>query len=313
MRDFTAYKTNPAYATGAASPKMKRKFKKHASPLKKRTLVTVEEEEPEPAKKGDSEDEDVDDQQSDDERKEYDDEQTKTNNSKTSDDEQETQDDEFVHSLEDYVPTDDEKNDESNDVTEEEYERINEELYGDVNVILTDAEHVDKEKDDEEMTVAGHMNVNQEGAARVSESGTTVVQVVASVVVGVGGINCYREGKSEERREEIFVTEAVVTVLDGLMQALYHALIESILEDEDAMDEGVADKLKKRKLDDANKDEGPSVGSERGLKRKKTSKDTETSKKSKSTESSKGTSKSQPKSTSKPAQAEETMFEAEDT
>nr|GEZ02901.1 hypothetical protein [Tanacetum cinerariifolium] len=74
-----------------------------------------------------------------------------------------------------------------------------------------------------------------------------------------------------------------------------------------------ARKQQKRKLDDANNDEGPSVGSERGLKRQKTSKDTETSKKSKSTESSKGTSKSQPKSTSKPAQAEETMFEAEDT
>ncbi|GJZ26125.1 reverse transcriptase domain-containing protein [Tanacetum coccineum] len=65
--------------------------------------------------------------------------------------------------------------------------------------------------------------------------------------------------------------------------------MESILEDEDAMVEGVADKLKKRKLDDANKDEGPSAGSDRGLKRQKTSKDTEPSKKAKSTETSKGT------------------------
>ncbi|GJZ51824.1 hypothetical protein Tco_0606339 [Tanacetum coccineum] len=62
-------------------------------------------------------------------------------------------------------------------------------------------------------------------------------------------------------------------------RALYHALMESILEDEDAMDEGVADKLKKRKQDDADKDEGPSAGSYRGLKRRKTSKDTEPSKK----------------------------------
>ncbi|GJV17772.1 hypothetical protein Tco_1363095 [Tanacetum coccineum] len=52
-------------------------------------------------------------------------------------------------------------------------------------------------------------------------------------------------------------------------RALYHALMESILEDEDAMDEGVADKLKKRKQDDADKDEGPSAGSDRGLKRPK--------------------------------------------
>ncbi|GKD63872.1 hypothetical protein Tco_1305980 [Tanacetum coccineum] len=68
-------------------------------------------------------------------------------------------------------------------------------------------------------------------------------------------------------------------------RALYHALMESILEDEDAMDEG----------------------------RRKTSKDTELSKKAKSTETSKGTSKSQPKSTGKSAQAEETVFEAGDT
>ncbi|GKC70359.1 hypothetical protein Tco_1116242, partial [Tanacetum coccineum] len=75
-------------------------------------------------------------------------------------------------------------------------------------------------------------------------------------------------------------------------RALYHQLMESILEDGDAMDEGVII---------------------RGLKRRKTSKDIEPSKKAKSTESSKGTSKSQLKSTGKSAQAEETVFEAGDT
>ncbi|GKF88542.1 hypothetical protein Tco_0259419, partial [Tanacetum coccineum] len=45
-------------------------------------------------------------------------------------------------------------------------------------------------------------------------------------------------------------------------RALYHALMESILEDEDAMDNGVVDKLKKRKQDNADKDEGPSAGSD---------------------------------------------------
>ncbi|GJR42392.1 hypothetical protein Tco_1310495 [Tanacetum coccineum] len=93
-----------------------------------------------------------------------DDEQTKTDNPKTSDDEEETQDDESVHTPEDYVPTHDETNDESKNVDDEEYESINEELYGDVNISLTDAEPTDKEKDDEEMTVVGHVNVNQEGA-----------------------------------------------------------------------------------------------------------------------------------------------------
>ncbi|GJR67471.1 hypothetical protein Tco_0013536 [Tanacetum coccineum] len=70
-------------------------------------------------------------------------------------------------------------------------------------------------------------------------------------------------------------------------KALYHALMHSILEDEDAMD--------------------------KGLKRRKTSKDADPSKKVKSTDTSKGTTKSQPKSTDKSAQAEETLFEARDT
>ncbi|GJS83431.1 hypothetical protein Tco_0749972 [Tanacetum coccineum] len=47
--------------------------------------------------------------------------------------------------------------------------------------------------------------------------------------------------------------------------ALYHALMESILEDEKAMDKGVVDELKKRKQDDTDKDEGPSAGSDQGL------------------------------------------------
>ncbi|GJV72930.1 hypothetical protein Tco_1492925 [Tanacetum coccineum] len=83
--------------------------------------------------------------------------------------------------------------------------------------------------------------------------------------------------------------------------------------DEDAMDKGVAEKLKKRKPDDTDIDEGPLAGPNQGLKRKKTCKETEPSKKAKSTGTSKGTTKSQPKSTSKSAQVEETVFEAGDT
>ncbi|GKE10837.1 hypothetical protein Tco_1414388 [Tanacetum coccineum] len=96
-------------------------------------------------------------------------------------------------------------------------------------------------------------------------------------------------------------------------RALYHALMESILEDKDAIDKRVADKLKKRKPDDADKDEDPLAGPGQGLKRKKTSKDAEPSKKVKSTDTSKGTNKSQPKTTGKSAQAEEAVFEAGDT
>nr|GEW77288.1 hypothetical protein [Tanacetum cinerariifolium] len=62
-------------------------------------------------------------------------------------------------------------------------------------------------------------------------------------------------------------------------RALYHALVESILEDEDAVDKGIVVELKKRKPDDVDKDEGPIARSNRGLKRQRTTKGTETSKK----------------------------------
>ncbi|GJR76430.1 hypothetical protein Tco_0088795 [Tanacetum coccineum] len=244
MRDYTAYKTYLAYATGAATPKKARKFKKPASPSKKSTFVTVEDEEPEPAKKkvsskkssrkqpvgvvirdapvmsmkkalkrskletsihqagssgdgtgsqpgvpdkpkvkstdtyegtslipgvpnvsqivhSDSENEswgnsgdeanvqvnEEETQESDDDLQHADDERTPFENQKTNDDEEETED-KFVHTPEDYVPTNDETNDETNDVDEEEYDRIDEELYGDVNIILIDAKQDADEEGD---------------------------------------------------------------------------------------------------------------------------------------------------------------------
>ncbi|GJY32055.1 hypothetical protein Tco_0415550 [Tanacetum coccineum] len=107
---------------------------------------------------GDSDDNDDDDQQGDDER-------TKTDNDKSAyknktDNEEE---DEFVHTPNDYVPTDDEN------IDDEEYDHINEEMYSDVNVELKDIELEGEGKDNKEMTDAGHVdaeheNVNQEVA-----------------------------------------------------------------------------------------------------------------------------------------------------
>ncbi|GKB51867.1 hypothetical protein Tco_0902620 [Tanacetum coccineum] len=99
-------------------------------------------------------DNDDDDQQSDDER-------TKSNDDdkaaiKT--DEEEEEEDEFVHTPDDYVPTDDEN------IDDEEFERINKEMYSDVNVELKHSECEGKGKDDEEMTDAEHENVSQEVA-----------------------------------------------------------------------------------------------------------------------------------------------------
>nr|GEV42596.1 hypothetical protein [Tanacetum cinerariifolium] len=71
--------------------------------------------------------------------------------------------DEFVHTSDDYVPIDDEN------VDDEEFERINKEMYSNVNVELKESEREGKEKDDEEMNDVGrieaeHENVNQEVA-----------------------------------------------------------------------------------------------------------------------------------------------------
>nr|GEU44861.1 hypothetical protein [Tanacetum cinerariifolium] len=325
----------------SASPKMKRKLKKDASPSKKRTLVNIEEEELKPANKVVSSEEPA--------AKRYeganfesevpDEPKGKTIDisvgtglkprvldvskcdsfEKANDDEQETKD-EFAHTPLNYVPTGDKRN----DVTEEVYERINEELYGDVNVKLIDAEPADKEKDDEEMTVASHVNDVKE--LKDVDNSIKVISTIQSEVPKA--IKEYLESILDDAMHKVIQKHAAdiikehsipaetVERLNPKQRALYHALMESILEDEDAMDKGVANKLNKRKPDDADKDEGPSAGSDRGLKRPKTSKDTEPSNKAKSTKTkgtSNGTSKSHPKSTSKSAQAEDIVFEVGDT
>ncbi|GJT87759.1 hypothetical protein Tco_1069476 [Tanacetum coccineum] len=98
---------------------------------------------------------DEDFQDSDDDPQQANDKRTGFENQETNDDEDES-DNEFVHTPEDYVPTDDETNDETKDVDEEDYERISEELYSDVNVKLIDAEHNDEEKGDAYMTDVAH-------------------------------------------------------------------------------------------------------------------------------------------------------------
>ncbi|GKA58200.1 hypothetical protein Tco_0757388 [Tanacetum coccineum] len=97
-------------------------------------------------------------------------------------------------------------------------------------------------------------------------------------------------------------------------KTLYHALMESKIAYENAMDQGVADliKHKERLHDDDDRDQYPPAGRPRVEEKKKASKDADSSKKPKSTGSSKDTTPSQPKSTSKSAQVEETVFETKD-
>ncbi|GJZ45906.1 hypothetical protein Tco_0593502 [Tanacetum coccineum] len=299
--------------------------------------------------------------------------------------EEETQDDEYVYTPEDYVPTDDE----SDDVTEEEYERINEELYG--NQVKDDAQATQKTKvqipsssilsdyaakylnfdnilpvdtevvskldinvqhevprtsplltipvsvipeqtifnppkiviiassktisslmsslfphhqqltpiptptiteattsttavPDSEALVAFHQRItNLEKDVKelktVNHSATLLSTIKSEVPNAIKEYlrtsldeALYKVLKKHDADiiKEDFVPAKIVERLrqqysfniSPKQRALYHALIESILEDEDAMDEGVADKLKKRKPDDADKDEGPFAGSD---------------------------------------------------
>ncbi|GJT64586.1 hypothetical protein Tco_1016066, partial [Tanacetum coccineum] len=243
-----AYKTYLAFATGATTLKKARKWKKPASPSKKKTPVIIKEHakklaaikycftlgsqmkkaikrsqhethlhqaggsgdgaglEPEvpdeqkgksintykgtglkpgvpDVSKADSSeseyeswgvsDDDDDVQQGDDKRTESDDDKSVDLNK--TDNEEETQEDEFVHTPEIYVPTDDE----TNDVDDEEYRKINEEMYDDVNVELKDTELADEGKDDEEMTDAEKVNAEHEEV--IQEEASTKVQNEAQV------------------------------------------------------------------------------------------------------------------------------------
>ncbi|GJZ70501.1 hypothetical protein Tco_0634051 [Tanacetum coccineum] len=248
---------------------------------------------------GDSDD-DVDQQS--------DDEQTLFDNQRTSDDKEETQEDKFVHTPENYVPTDDE----TNDINDEEYDRINEEMYSDVNVELKDIELEGEGKDDKEMIDVGHVDQTRE---TIKSKVTIVVkeylrtslddalhkqQKPQKSAADIRKIKIEMQEKQQETKYTITLSDMAElqefdqkrTLFETMTKtksfnkntkykALYHALMESILEDENAMDKGVADKSKKRKPDDADRDESYN--------------------------------KSQPKPTGKSAQAEETLFVAGDT
>ncbi|GKE95533.1 hypothetical protein Tco_1580388 [Tanacetum coccineum] len=123
---------------------------------------------------------DHDDQQGDDERTESDDDKSVDLNK--IDDEEETQEDEFFHTPDDYIP----KYDETHDVDDEEYDRINKEMYYDVNVELKDAELVNEGKGDEEITDADNVEleeVNQEVASAQVQYEAQATTIVAPTQV----------------------------------------------------------------------------------------------------------------------------------
>ncbi|GJW45486.1 hypothetical protein Tco_0077132 [Tanacetum coccineum] len=118
--------------------------------------------------------EDDDDCKSDDERTQSDDDKSIDLNKPEN--EEESQGDEFVHTLDDYVPTDDE----TQDVDDEEYVGINEELYDDVNVEMKDAKPANEGKRDKEMTDdekidVEHKEINQKVQQDIPTSLATTI------------------------------------------------------------------------------------------------------------------------------------------
>ncbi|GJW14321.1 hypothetical protein Tco_0018454 [Tanacetum coccineum] len=324
MRDSTAYKTYLAFAIGAVTPKKARQYKKPASLSKKKTLIIVEEPIKKTAKKPTARRQSAGVQIRDTPAALLEDAQLKKAIKRSK---RETN----IHQaggsgdgvgLELKVP--DEPKGKSINTSEgtglkprvpdvskaysskndEEYDHINKEMYDDVNVNLKDVEPVDEGKGNKEMNDAEKVNVkheevNQEDASaqevkelkNVDHSSTLLATIKSEVSTAVKeylriSLDDALQKKSVEDIRKVKMEHAAKQQesQNPKHRALYHPLIESILEDEDAMD--------------------------KGLKRKKKSKDAEPSKKAKSTDTSKGTTKSQPKSTGKSAQPEETVFEA---
>ncbi|GJS10294.1 hypothetical protein Tco_0367090 [Tanacetum coccineum] len=175
MRDSPAYKSYLSFATGTASPKKERKYKKPAFPSRKRTLVIVEEEEPEPAKKF------VPSKKP--SRKQSTGVQIRdtpgVSMSKKKAPENDPRKELFALELPTPQPCGlgdgtgskpgvlDEPKGKSGDSGEianvqgddKDYDRINKELYGDVNVSLTDAEQDDGDEEDADMTDVAHYRV----------------------------------------------------------------------------------------------------------------------------------------------------------
>ncbi|GJV96704.1 hypothetical protein Tco_1548281 [Tanacetum coccineum] len=89
------------------------------------------------------------------------------------------EDDEFVHTPEDYVPTDDE------DVNDEEFDRINKEMYSDVNMELKDSKRKGEGKDDEEMTDVGQVDAEHEEVSQEVAGDQVKDDAQATVIVAL--------------------------------------------------------------------------------------------------------------------------------
>nr|GEY30293.1 retrovirus-related Pol polyprotein from transposon TNT 1-94 [Tanacetum cinerariifolium] len=155
-------------------------------------------------------------------------------------------------------------------MAEEEDEKINEEMYDDVNVELKDAELDDEDKGDAEMANVAQENDEQSQEKIVVLHEDINLEAVSAQVQDVAQATITALGTQNE------TTGAPPSSSSHSVSSNYG---KSILEDKDGIDKGVTNKLKKRKPDDAKRDEDPPARPDQGLKKRKTSKDIEPSNK----------------------------------
>nr|GEX41350.1 ribonuclease H-like domain-containing protein [Tanacetum cinerariifolium] len=118
-----------------------------------------------------------------------------------------------------YVPTDDETNDETKDVDKEEYARIDKELYGDVNVRLTDAKQDDEDEKDADMTDAAHVQDVKE--LKSVDNSTTVILAIKSEV-----LNAVKEYLESSLDDALYIV--IQKHLDGIIKE--HCIPAKIVE-----------------------------------------------------------------------------------
>ncbi|GJV77121.1 retrovirus-related pol polyprotein from transposon TNT 1-94 [Tanacetum coccineum] len=306
----------------------------------------------------DADSDDDDNDASDSERNDLDEDENPTLNLKD-DEEEETHNDEYVHTPDYYVPTDEEINDEYKEFDEEEYD----ELYKDVNVRSKDADHEKEGKEDAGITdvgpnneVASMMNVkvHHEESSTQAPSHLTVPEMVISETSTVAAptsntTEFEKKAQAEKDRYIDLIEKSIKDIIKDEVKSQLPQILQKEISDFDSpvIQSTINESLEnvvlaksssqpkstyeldkdlfesygkayylKRDCEDKDKDEDPPVGSDQGLKKRKTSKDAEPPKGSKSKDlksSSSKDTKSQPKSSGKSMQAEEPVFEVADT
>nr|GEU43209.1 hypothetical protein [Tanacetum cinerariifolium] len=198
------------------------------------------------------------------------------------DEEEETQEEEYVYTTDYSVPTNGETDDENKEFNNEEYD----DLYKDVNVRSKVIEHKETKGSKQSSFVSSDF-----------ASSFLILDNVPPAVVEVASIMNVKVHQEESSTQVPLLLSVPVTAATSLIEfelkkillaiiqksksyqaspehkELYDALVKSYKLDKDLFDSYGNTYSLKRDHDDKDKDEDPSTGSDRGLKKRKTSKD----------------------------------------